>query len=321
MHDINSLYESYELLKMTSSGYLLFQEQQTTLKENPMKTKNLAIAVMMTTLTGASAYAAPSKGKVLVIVSSAHEMQLQDGKTYTTGFYLNELTVPVRKFMENGYDVVFANPKGNTPVMDVHSDSAKYFDNDVAKYQDYKRFLASLSGLKHPARISDVIDSGLDQFAGVFFPGGHAPMVDLLKDPNVGKVLNYFHETAKPTALICHGPISILSTIPNAQAFVSALASKDEALAQVIAKDWTYAGYNMTIFSTAEEQHAEAVQLGGNVQFYPDEALRAAGGNVNVAAPWTSNVIRDRELITGQNPFSDNQLADELLSALNERKN
>ena len=282
----------------------------------------LVMAATMAAITSASAQANPPiKGKVLVIVSSAHEMQLQDGKNYTTGFYLNELTVPVRKIMENGYEVTFANPQGNTPVMDAHSDSAKYFDGDVAKYQDYRQFLASLTGLQHPARISDVIASGLDQFDGVFFPGGHAPMVDLLKDPSVGEVLQYFHENSKPTALICHGPISLLATLSNPQDFLDALISKNIEQAQALATDWIYAGYNMTIFSTAEEQVAEASQLGGLVQFYPDEALSAAGGSLHVSAPWTSNAIRDRELITGQNPYSDNQLADMFLDALNEQAN
>ena len=77
----------------------------------------------------------------------------------------------------------------------------------------------------------------------------------------------------------------------------------------------------MTIFSTAEEQHAEAVQLGGKMLFYPDVALRAAGGNMNEAAPWQSNAVRDRELITGQNPFSDEALANLLLQALSENAN
>lgn len=72
----------------------------------------------------------------------------------------------------------------------------------------------------------------------------------------------------------------------------------------------------MTIFSTAEEQVAEASVLGGKVRFYPDAALLSAGGNVNVAKPWTSNVIKDRELITAQNPDSDGLFAEMFLKAI-----
>src|SRR5690242_15928659 len=63
-----------------------------------------------------------TKGKVLVLVSSGHGLPLKDGKVYTgAGYYLNELTVPVRALMNEGYEITFANPKGNTPQMDVHS--------------------------------------------------------------------------------------------------------------------------------------------------------------------------------------------------------
>ena len=124
-------------------------------------------------------------------------------------------------------------------------------------------------------KISDVIALGLDQYDGVFFPGGHAPMVDLLESPDVRTVLDYFHATAKPTALICHGPISLLAALPNATDFVAKLRRSGDISgeAQAIAQDWIYKGYQMTIFSTAEEQHAEAGQLGGKVLFYPDFAL------------------------------------------------
>ena len=282
-----------------------------------MSTKVLMTGLMMTVAAGASAQAStPTKGKVLVILSSENQMALQDGKTYPTGYYLNELTVPVRALMENGFDVTFANPKGNTPAMDVHSVSAHYFGDDGAKFEDYKRFHESLTGLRQPNRLSDVIRAGLDQYDGVFFPGGHAPMIDLLESADVRTVLEYFHAASKPTALICHGPIALLAALPNSTEVVAALRSSDVAKARSLAQDWIYAGYQMTIFSTPEEQHAEANQLGGQVLFYPDVALSAAGGNVNVAAAWNSNAIRDRELITGQNPFSDEALAKLLLQAL-----
>ena len=59
-----------------------------------------------------------AKGKVLVLVSSGHGLALKDGKVYAgAGYYLNELTVPVRALMKEGYEITFANPKGNTPQM------------------------------------------------------------------------------------------------------------------------------------------------------------------------------------------------------------
>jgi putative intracellular protease/amidase len=262
-----------------------------------------------------------AKGKVLVLVSSGHGLPLKDGKVYAgAGYYLNELTVPVRALMKEGYEITFANPKGNTPQLDVHSAVPDFFGGDEAKLQDYLKFKDSLTGLKNPTPIADVIASGLDQYDAVFVPGGHGPMIDLLDDPNAGIVMRHFHQTSKPTAVLCHGPISLLSALPNSVEVVDLLKAGDYYAARTKAKEWIYAGYKMTIFSTAEEQQREPMEIGGRVLFYPDFALLTAGGNVSVLPPWQSYVIQDRELISGQNPFSDEALLKLLLPALQREK-
>ena len=171
-----------------------------------------------------------TKGKVLVLVSSGRGLPLKDGKVYAgAGYYLNELTVPVRALMKEGYEITFANPKGNAPQVDVHSEVADFFGGDAAKLQDYMIFRDGLTGLRDPTRIADVIASGLDQYDAVFVPGGHGPMIDLLDDPDAGTVMRHFHETSKPTAVLCHGPISLLSALPNSTELVAALAAGDAA--------------------------------------------------------------------------------------------
>jgi len=262
-----------------------------------------------------------TKGKVLVLVSSGRGLPLKDGGCYKgAGYYLNELTVPVRALMNEGYEIIFANPKGNAPQVDVHSEVADFFGGDAAKLQDYMLFRDGLTGLRDPTRIADVIASGLDQYDAVFVPGGHGPMIDLLDDPDAGIVMRHFHETSKPTAVLCHGPISLLSALPNSKEVVAALSAGDAAGAHAKAQGWIYSGYKMTIFSTAEEQQREPLEIGGKVLFYPDFALQTAGGDVSVLAPWSSYVLQDRELISGQNPFSDQALLNLLLPALNKKK-
>ena len=197
---------------------------------------------------------------------------------------------------------------------------ADFFGGDEARLQDYLKFRDGLAGLKTPTRISDVIASGLDQYDAVFVPGGHGPMMDLLDDPDAGTVMRHFHKTSKPTAVLCHGPISLLSALPNSLEFVAALATGEADAARAKAQGWIYAGYKMTIFSTVEEKQREPQEIGGKVLFYPDFALRTAGGDVSVAAPWKSYVLQDRELISGQNPFSDEALLKLLLPALSGKK-
>jgi putative intracellular protease/amidase len=120
--------------------------------------------------------------------------------------------------------------------------------------------------------------------------------------------------------VLCHGPISLLSALPNSKEVVAALAAGDAAGAHAKAQGWIYSGYKMTIFSTAEEQQREPQEIGGKVLFYPDFALQTAGGDVSVRPPWSSYVVQDRELISGQNPFSDQALLKLLLPALDDKR-
>lgn len=192
-----------------------------------------------------------------------------------------------------------------------------YFGGSELELKTIKNFVESQKGMQSPVPLKTIADGNLDQFKAVFVPGGHAPMQDLWKDKSLGKILNYFHEKQKPTALICHGPIALLSTLDDPVGLVQHQQRNpgDKAPAP-----WIYNGYKMTVFSTAEEQSVEPkgayATLEGPVKFYPQAALKSAGGNLEVAPAFHSEVVKDRELITGQNPYSDNELAKALVETL-----
>lgn len=266
-----------------------------------------------------TAVSTQAKGKVLVVMSGAHLLELKGNKVYATGYYLNELATPLHALIEAGYTPVFASPDGDAPTMDASSNKDMFFGNDEAKRMATLRFIDSLPGLRHPLPLSSVAGH-TDDYAGVFVPGGHAPMVDLVKDKDLGKILHAFHETGRPTALICHGPMALLSTLPQADAFDKVLnAGRTEALPG-LAKGWPYAGYKIAVFSKEEEQQIEAPQLGGLAPYYNDEALAAAGATVTNAESWKPNTVVDRELITGQQPFSDTAFAEAFIAKLNQAK-
>lgn len=50
--------------------------------------------------------------------------------------------------------------------------------------------------------------------------------------------------------------------------------------------------------------------------FHVEQALQIAGGKMRVDGMYGSHVVHDRELITGQNPASDLELAKELDKSL-----
>ena len=270
-----------------------------------------------------SAYAADahlskaSKGEVLVLLSSENVMQLAEGKTEPTGYYLNEFGVPAKALVNAGYKLVLATPKGNAPSVDKKSVIPQYFDGGESQMRDIQTFVASIEGINDTLSLNEVIAQGLDEFEGVFIPGGHAPLIDLANNPQVGEILSHFHNEGKPTAAICHGPIALLSGQSNPKAFELALKSGEQATSD----NWIYDGYKMTIFSTPEEEYFESTLDDATLQYYPADAMAQAGGSMEYKEMWAPNVVVDRELITGQNPFSDELLAEKLLQQLNSQTN
>jgi putative intracellular protease/amidase len=258
-----------------------------------------------------------SKGKVLLVGSNATRIEIQGGGYGATGQYLNETVVPAQAILAAGYDLVLATPDGTRPTIDPVSDSPDHFGGDTVAYARAKAFWANDPAMNAPRTLRSVIEEGLDSYVGVFVPGGQAPVVDLMQDRDMGEILRHFHQAAKPTALLCHGPMAIVSAMPHAREFRSALIAGDTAKATEWAKGWQYAGYDMTVFSNSEEKIVEDVILNAKLYFNMVDALQIAGGRVETSTiDFQPNVIEDRELITGQNPSSDAPIAARFVAAL-----
>ncbi|MES3023758.1 MAG: type 1 glutamine amidotransferase domain-containing protein [Pseudomonadota bacterium] len=262
-------------------------------------TQIAAAAALATASLGASAK------NVLVVLSDVATLELKDGKSAPTGFYLNELMQPVKLLLDAGHTLTFATPQGKAPTMDKGSANKQFFNNDEA---DLGAHLDLLGRLKLTAAegspvvsLARVEQLGYAHFDAVYVPGGHAPMEDLLQSAQLGKLLTNFNANAKLTALVCHGPIALLAALPDAAAFSQKLASTRHAKA---GQKWIYAGYRMTVFSNKEEELSKGQLKGGAMKFYPQTALEQAGAAYDSNAPWQALVVTDRELITGQNPAS-----------------
>ena len=260
-----------------------------------------------------------NKGTILVIGSGAHSIILKDGTEEHAGYYLNEMTVPPRAAIAAGYEIVLATPGGKIPVMDPQSAVPSYFGGSDDALQEALEFVKNFPAMQSPQSMRSVINQGLDRYIAVYVPGGHPPMIDLMEDSDLGEILRYFHVNGKPTVLLCHGPVAIAAALPKAKEFRAALAAGDEERAKKLAEGWQYAGYRMTAFSNDEEHWVEDTYMGGRkVPFYINDALRIAGGKVEISdnGIFQSYAVQDRELITGQNPPSDHALTALFLEAL-----
>lgn len=290
-----------------------------------------------------------AKEKVLVVLSGANSVSLKPpATTHPTGYFLPELTTPLQGILAAGYDIVFANPTGKEPAVDKLSIDPRWFkgatDSDEearTKLEQAKELVASLPGIKNPRLLSSFTEDELKGFDGIFLPGGHAPMEDLYKDIHLGRILRYFHRAQKPTALICHAPVALLSAMDDpatklneAAEFVEVvsvighLKTKDpEGYKEMIAgleqtlgrlsNRWPYKGYLLTVFSNAEEQYEEGRDIPGFLTYYVADALAYAGATVRHAdGMWKSHIELSDELVTGQNPMSDVSFRDGFLEGL-----
>lgn len=277
---------------------------------------SVTAALLLLTVASLPVHAQTSKGKILIVLSSETSIPLAGGKTFPSGYYLNELVIPAQKFTEAGYELVFADPKGNVPAVDPSSLSADYFGGSQDALKQAEAFRETLQGLQHPLTLKQVAASDLGQYKAVFVPGGPVPTTDLMASPELGQILHDFHDHQKTTILLCHGPVALLAATSDPVAEQAALRRGDMAQASKLAMGWPYKGYNMTVFSDDEEGVAIKNVFHARPLIIPQQALQQAGGKVLAATAWHPQVVQDRELITGQNPASDAVLADRAIKTL-----
>jgi putative intracellular protease/amidase len=228
--------------------------------------------------------------KILFVMTGADHWTLKDGTRHPTGFWAEEAVAPYEAFKAAGHEIVVATPGGVVPPVDKGSLAAEY--NGGAEGADrIARALAEMAELERPVRLEDVV---LDDYAAVFYPGGHGPMEDLAVDATSGGLLIDALDSGTPLGVVCHGPAALLAAV-----------REDGANA--------FAGYRVAAFTDAEEVQGG---LADKAKWLLQSRLVEAGVDVRAGEPWAPNVVVDRNLVTGQNPASSGPLAAELLKKL-----
>jgi putative intracellular protease/amidase len=245
-----------------------------------------------------------SARSVLVVLSGSKDLDLRGGKTVETGFFLSELSVPLMTLEKAGYRIIFTNPTGVAPNMDPLSDHMVWFGSP-GEYHKAKTWVKDHleehgeGSMSQPIPFSAWGEADLLPIDGLVVPGGHAPMIDLHNNQNLGYIIHHFHRHNKPTGLICHGPVALLST----------------NLAIPMDQRWPYTGYKMTAYSNKEEAFNELLWR-DRLQFHVEDGLKDAGAQYEARWPLLPNVVTDRELITGQGPTSVWRFGEAVLAAL-----
>ncbi|MEU0375072.1 type 1 glutamine amidotransferase domain-containing protein [Streptomyces sp. NPDC006283] len=228
--------------------------------------------------------------KILFVMTGADHWTLADGSKHPTGFWAEELVAPYEAFTAAGHEIVVATPGGVVPPLDQGS-LAPQFNGGEEGAKKIADTIASISEIEHPIRLQDV---DLDEYAAVFYPGGHGPMEDLAVDATSGKLLVNALASGKPLGVVCHAPAALL-----------AATRSDGGNA--------FSGYRLTGFSNAEEIQSG---LAAGAKWLLQDRLIEIGADYQEGEPWAPNLVVDRNLVTGQNPASAGPAAAEMLKKL-----
>jgi len=207
--------------------------------------------------------------KVLLVSTSSPEMN-----GHPTGLWLEELAEPFHIFKENELDVQIVSIQGGTVPIDKNSIS----EGIPAQYQDVYELLQDTKAL------TDVNPADYD---GIFFAGGHGPMIDFASNQLVADAILAISDKNGAIGAVCHG----------VSAFIDVKNQDGKSFIE---------GKKITGFTNEEE---EAVQLTSKVPFLLETKLREQGAAFEKGDVFAPFAVVDGQIITGQNPGSSAETA------------
>ncbi|MEV4561051.1 type 1 glutamine amidotransferase domain-containing protein [Kitasatospora sp. NPDC049285] len=228
--------------------------------------------------------------KILFVMTGADHWTLKDGTEHPTGFWGEEAAAPYRAFTAAGHRVTVATPGAVVPPVDRGS-LEPGVNGGERQAREVADTLDAMTELKEPVAIADV---DLADYDAVFYPGGHGPMQDLAQDADSGRLLTGALASGRPLAVVCHGSAALLAAV------------------DADGRN-TFAGRRITAFTDAEETQAG---FADRAKWLLETRLTEAGLDVRAGEPWAPHVEVDGNLVSGQNPASSVQVAEELLKLL-----
>ncbi len=203
-----------------------------------------------------------------------------------TGVWLEEITSFYDVVTQAGFEVDFASPKGGAVPIDPHSMRA-----DARTLEIYGDPAFRKAAMEETRKLSDL---DADDYAAIYFGGGHGVIWDFPDDPDLRALAERIHAAGGCIASVCHGEAGLINLkAPDGGYLVS--------------------GKKINGFTNEEEA------LNGTDALLPYAAeteLVKHGAEFVKGPPFTEFAVSDQRFITGQNPMSSTKVAQLLVEAL-----
>jgi len=227
------------------------------------------------------------ENKILVVVTNQDKYSTTTGDP--AGLWLGELTHFYDVLHEANIKMDIASVLGGSIPLDPASISERMLDKQTKEYYENPEFMALL---QNTLKTSDL---NAQDYSAIYFTGGHATMWDFPDSEDLQRLSRQIYEKGGIVSAVCHGVGALLN-----------IKIEDGTL---LIKDKTVTGY-----SNNEEVLAKALE---KIPFKLEDELKNRGANYKKALiPFTSYVVADGRVITGQNPQSTKEIAEKVLAAL-----
>jgi len=246
-------------------------------------------------LTSNSVYAAESaktqsltkaSGKILVVMTNHSAYPTRSD---TTGLWLTELTHFYDVALAAGYKMDFVSPLGGEVPLDERSLKSIYLDKSARNHLADPAFMQLLKTTLSPSAINP------SQYKAIYYTGGHGTMWDFPNNKSLQNISEQIYRQGGVVSAVCHGVGGLLPL-------------QDENGKSLIANR------TVTGFANIEETLSG---IKSQVPFSLQNGLIERGAKYKQTfVPFTSYVVSDDRIITGQNPQSSKEIAEAVIKRL-----
>lgn len=224
--------------------------------------------------------------KILVVVTNEDKYKTNGDNT---GLWLGELTHFYDVMSKASVEMDIVSVNGGEIPLDPLSVSANILDDLTKSYYENEEFMKLLNNTR---KVEDV---NAENYSAIYFTGGHGTMWDFPNSQRLQDLSSAIYENDGIVSAVCHGVGGLL----NIKLSDGKLLIEDK---------------NVTGYSNEEEKLANALE---KIPFRLEDELISRGAKYSKAQnAFTSYVVKDGRLITGQNPQSTKEVAENVLEAL-----